>query len=192
MSSTLLHNKTQFIDLEMLCWDNKIIPEGQSQHIIQIGIVEVDAVDFTISRKQSYYVRPPNKNFECSDYCINLTGITKDKLIAEGHYLPQVMRTIFKDYCPSRKVTYAWGNDQKPISEQCRAATCDNPWETTGIWDFGVVFRNAFNMKNKLPLAKALAYLNVEFPGVAHDAMNDAHALALLHIEMMQRIRNYK
>ena len=184
--------RTQFIDCEMLCWPNKQIPSGQSNHIIQIGIVEVDADNFDITRKQRYYVRPKNKNFEVSEYCTILTGITKETILDEGKYFPEIMRTIKKEFSPRHKVTFAWGNDHEPIRDQCNQHICDNPWAETGIWDFGTVFRTAFNLKTKMPLAKALEKLNLEFPGKPHDALNDAMALANLHIEMMSRIRNSK
>lgn len=190
--SQLESRKTQFIDCEMLCWPNKQIPEGQSNHIIQIGIVEVDAINFTITRSQGYYVRPKNKNFDVSEYCTNLTGITKETLLSKGKYFPEIMKTIQKEFGTRNRVTYAWGNDHEPIRAQCLLHGCENPWSETGIWDFGVLFRQAFCLKTKLPLSKALERVNLPFPGKAHDAVNDATALANLHIEMMNRIRNFK
>lgn len=188
----LRHNKILFLDLELLCWPDKIIPPLQQQHIIQIGLVQVDAVDLQITQRRGWYVRPNYKDYEVSEYCTNLTGITADILKEQGKPLPEVLNSIKKVMSPRNCVTYCWGEDNKPIQEHCQQYGIENPWEQTSIWDFGVFFRSAMNIKHRLPLANALEKLNLPFPGTAHDAVNDAAAVAALHIEMMKKIRGTK
>ena len=182
--------KAQFLDLEMLCWENGDAPHGQSKDIIQLGIVEVDINNLQITRKHNYYIRPKNKHFDVSEYCTNLTGITRERLIDEGRYFPDVMRTIKKEFAPQNKITYAWGSDFEPISKQCIEFDCHNPWVEQGIWDFGIIWRSAYNYKYKLSLIEALNSVGLNFIGPQHDALNDAYALAQLHNYMMQTIRN--
>jgi inhibitor of KinA sporulation pathway (predicted exonuclease) len=181
--------KIQFLDCEMLCWDNIEPPQGQIKHIIQIGIVEVNSEDLKISRSKSYYIRPKNKDFECSDYCSNLTGITRSKILDEGRYFPDAMNTIKKEFGPSSKITYAWGSDYEPIATHCSDYDCSNPWVTSGILDFGIIFRSAYNYKHKMPLIDALKSVGIQFEGRQHDAEWDARNLALLHNKMMMTIR---
>jgi inhibitor of KinA sporulation pathway (predicted exonuclease) len=184
--------KTQFIDLELLCWPDGITPQGQTNHIIQIGIVEVETENLKISRTKNYYVRPQDRNFEVSDYCTQLTGITRSKIIDEGRYFPEVMRTIKKEFAPQTKLTYAWGSDYEPIAKHCSdyyESDVSNPWAANGIWDFGLIFRIAFGHTKKMPLIDALESLGLTFEGRQHDAENDARALAHLHNEMMKRLR---
>jgi len=183
--------KIQFLDAEMLCWENGDCPHGQTNHIIQLGIVEVESETLKIIRRKSYFVRPQSKHFEVSDYCTKLTGITRSKIIDEGHYFPEVMRTIKKEFAPQTKITYAWGSDYEPISEHCAKYSCPNPWSINGILDFGILWRSAYNQKYKLPLSEALESVGLKFRGRPHDAENDAGALADLHNEMLITIRSH-
>jgi ERI1 exoribonuclease 2 len=182
--------KIQFIDTEMLCWPDGSCPHGQSNHIIQLGLVEVGTEQLSIAKKKSYFVRPQYKDFDVSSYCTALTGITRSKLISEGHYFPEVMRSIQKEFAPQNKVTYAWGSDFNPIAKYCVEYDCPNPWAETGILDFGIIFRSAYNHKHKMTLTDALSSMGLSFDGKAHDALNDALALALLHNKMMADLRN--
>jgi len=183
------NSKLQFIDLENLCWPSVNPPEGQTNHIIQIGIVEINTNNLTITRKERYYVRPKDKNFDVSEYCINLTGITKEIILAEGHYLPEVLRTIKKEFSPGNKVTYAWGDDQEDIRQHCKLYEVENPCDEFGIWNFGTVFHQSFCLSKKLTLEKALNHLGLEFQGKPHDALTDAENLAYLHIETLKQLR---
>lgn len=179
-----------FMDCEMLCWPDKILPAGQSFDIIQIGIVEVDILDLKITREANYYIRPKNKKFEVSPYCVDLTRITKDKLISKGRPFKDICNVIAKDFGTKNKITYAWGDDNTAFKNECLANDAINPWENTGIWDMGSIFRGNFNIKSKMSLSRALEYLNIPFVGEPHCALNDARALAHLHIETIKRIRN--
>ena len=181
--------KTQFLDVEMLCWPDGNCPNDQTKHIIEIGIVEVELEDLQISRTKSYFIRPKDKNFEVSDYCTNLTGITRSNLIDEGRYFSDAMHTIKKEFAPQNKNTFAWGSDYEPIAKHCSDYDVSNPWATNGIWDFGVFFRGAFNLKHKMSLTEAMKTLDLSFEGTPHRAVDDARALAHLHNEMMRRLR---
>lgn len=182
--------KIQFLDNELLCWPNGNCPMDQQKHIIQIGLVEVETNTLKITRKKSFYIRPQDKNFEVSDYCVNLTGITRSKIINEGHYFPEVMKTIKKEFAPYFKVTYSWGNDFQSIAEHCIQYECTNPWNISNFWDYGIIFRTMMNEKSKLPLKEALKTIGLEFEGRPHNAENDANALAQLHNEIARIFRN--
>ena len=181
--------KIQFLDCEMLCWENGIAPQGQSSHIIQIGIVEVSTENLTISQSKNFYVRPINRDFDLSDYCLDLTGISRSLLIDEGRYFPEVMQSIKKSLAPRNKLSYAWGSDFEPLAKHCIDYNCTNPWGESGIFDFGIIFRSGFNHAKKMPLIDALQTMGLTFEGRQHNALNDARALAHLHNEMMKRLR---
>ena len=190
MSSEISTKKIQFIDLEMLCWPDGIVPPGQSNDIIQLGLVEINVDTLDIAREKRYYIRPPNKNFEVSEYCETLTGISREQLIKQGRSFNDVMRSIVKEYAPSRKITYAWGADHFPINEHCKRYQCANPWDQIGIWDFGAIFQTSFCLKNKMTLAKALEHMGLEFLDRPHDALNDARNLARLHCATVKQLRS--
>ena len=113
-------------------------------------------------------------------------------MIDQGRYFSEAIRSIRKDFSPQTKITYAWGSDYNPLSKHCLDYDVSNPWSETGIIDFGLFFRSAYNQKHKLPLNKALELLGLPFEGKQHDALNDARALAHLYIETIRRIRTVK
>lgn len=190
MSTDDLHYaRTLYIDVEQLCWKDAIVPEGQKNSIIQVGLVEVDTLSLTIRRQQSYIVRP--KTFEVSKYCTDLTGITYNQVLKEGRPILEVMNKIIKDFGPKNKMTFAWGNDDSPIRKDCIEANATNPFGRT-IIDLGVMFRSTFLLKNRTALKNALEYLHIPFEGRAHDALVDATNLARLHCEMLRLTRQAK
>lgn len=189
MTKNLSSQKISFMDLEMLCWPDGKCPLGQSKYIIQVGICEIDSYDLKITRTANYYIRPNYKDFEVSEYCTNLTGITKELLLKEGRRFSDVMNTIRNEFSPRGKVSYAWGSDNDAIIEQCLKDNIENPWGNTGIWDLGVIFRSNYSIKKKLTLANALKYLHLTFEGKPHSAVTDAINLGRLHIEMIRKIR---
>lgn len=174
----------------MLCWSDGRKSDGLQNHIIQIGIVEVDALAQTpkITREESLLIRPIDKNFEVSDYCTELTGITRAQLISKGRYFPDVMRSIKKSWAPQNKMTQAWGSDFEPIASHCTEYSVPNPW-VDGISDFGMIYRAAYGFKHKTSLEQALYTSGLTFQGKPHDALNDAKNLAFLAIDMMGDLR---
>ena len=180
--------KVQFLDLEMLCWPDGSCPSDQTKHIIQIGLVEVESETKKITRERKYYIRPHNKNFEVSDYCTNLTGITKSVILNEGRYFPEVLNSIKNEFSPSSKVTFAWGSDYDPIATHCSHYDVSNPWVETGILDYGLIFRILYNPSKKLPLERALKFAGLKFEGTPHDALVDAKNLAYLYMDTRSKI----
>jgi inhibitor of KinA sporulation pathway (predicted exonuclease) len=172
----------------MLCWENGIAPQGQTNHIIQIGIAEVSTDTLTITRSKNYYIRPSNRDFDLTDYCQDLTGISKSLLVDEGHYFPEVMQSIKKQF-GGNTPTFAWGDDYRPIMEHCLIYDVSNPWLEMGIDDFGILFRGFYNIQKKLPLKTALDRLHLKFEGCPHNAINDAVALSALYMETCKRVR---
>jgi inhibitor of KinA sporulation pathway (predicted exonuclease) len=188
-SYNLSSSKIQYIDLELQCWENGKCPIGQSKHIIQIGLVEIDSAKLKITREERYYIKPNYKNFEISNYCTTLTGITREKILSSGKKFNEVMNTIKNEFSPRKKVTYAWGLDNLDIISHCKKYACINPWEYTGIWDLGTIFQSTYSIKRKLTLQHAITHMNLTFIGRPHDGLIDAINLANLHCEMIRRMR---
>jgi inhibitor of KinA sporulation pathway (predicted exonuclease) len=55
--------------------------------------------------------------------------------------------------------------------------------------DLGWVYRSTFGIKENVALEKALASFGLEFEGRQHDALNDAHNTARVHMAMIHRMR---
>ena len=182
------YDKALFLDLELTCWGPGIDPPfGMKSEIIQVGIVETDLVDLKITRDAVYYVKP--NNYEISDFCTSLTGITAQDIKLKGRPFYEICNRITKDFGPKNKITYAWGSDNDCIVETCDRVHIKNPWGKMGIWDLGLIFRSSFLLKRRFNLEYALEYLGLDFEGKAHDAKVDARNTARLHLEMVRRMR---
>jgi inhibitor of KinA sporulation pathway (predicted exonuclease) len=84
MSSTDLR-RIPVIDLEATCYPHNEFPEGEKQQIIAVGVAflvrDRDAGDYSAERGGVIYVNP---QVPVSPFCVELTGLTDEKLQAEG------------------------------------------------------------------------------------------------------------
>jgi len=69
--------KVLIIDFELTCSEDNSITKENAE-IIQIGLVEVMISDMSIRRTFMKYVNP--ENTDITEFCTNLTGITKKQV----------------------------------------------------------------------------------------------------------------
>lgn len=181
MAKNLRSDRVLHLDLELTCWEGEP-PAGETSEIIQVGIVEVNTLDLRLSRKESFFVR--SANTKVSEYCTNLTGITQRQVDRQGRAIYEVLNTIKNKYGSTRKVCYAWGDDEAAIDRVCR--TFPSP---LNMQDLGHNFKAMMGLEHGISLTNAIAMLGGAFEGRAHDALVDAENLARLHIMMMLRMR---
>ena len=71
-------------DLECTCWEDRKF-DNKASRIIQIGAVKYHAKSFDIVSTLNLYVYSGNDNdYEITEFCTNLTGITKKTLVDCG------------------------------------------------------------------------------------------------------------
>jgi inhibitor of KinA sporulation pathway (predicted exonuclease) len=175
--------KVLYLDLELSCWYGSP-PINQTNEIIQIGIVEADLKKIKIIQQDRYYVLCQS---EISDYCTELTGITKSDIINQGQTLQKVISLILKKYSPKRKAIFAWGNDAQFLQKQCMEYAIPNIFEN--VIDFGMYFKQSIGTNKNYSLPDALSQYNLAFEGKRHDGLIDAYNLARLHLEMIKKLR---
>lgn len=164
------------VDLECTCWENDI-PIGQQTETIEIGICIYNCIDKTITDKNSFYVMPKS---EISEYCTNLTGITYEKLKAEGRPLLEVINTIKKKYPLKSCMWASWGDwDRKQMRKECEIKGIAYPFV-----DSHLNIKNLYAiMKCKsvgIGVSAALAELGFEFVGTPHCGGDDAYNEAVI------------
>jgi DNA polymerase III epsilon subunit-like protein len=166
-----------YLDLELECWST---PSPYEPRILQIGMVEADLASLTITRERCFYVRPPH--VEVSPFCTELTGITDADLQRYGRPLEDTVRTILKAWGPRNKITFTWGDDETAIARELP----EHPFHCI---NYGHLFSMTHGIKGGLSLARALDSVQLMFPGREHNALIDAKATCLLHLEMVRRAR---
>jgi inhibitor of KinA sporulation pathway (predicted exonuclease) len=177
-------DKALYIDLELTCWDTQPIPTGQSREIIQIGLVYANLSNLQIINTERYYITVKS---EISEYCTNLTAITKDNISSYGKSFKLTLSEIVKKFHPNNKATFAWGDDSSFINDACIQYMCKNPFDN--MYDLGVQFKHAFGTNRNHSLPDAMSMLGLSFEGRQHDGLVDAENLCNLHLEMLRRIR---
>jgi inhibitor of KinA sporulation pathway (predicted exonuclease) len=168
------------VDLECTCWKE---PTHKTGEITEIGICLVDFTKNQIERQNGYYVRPVV--LDISNFCTELTGITKELLIEKGRYLDEVINTIKKEY-PLKSVPWAsWGDfDRICFQNECINKGIEYPFSKT---HFNLKILHA--IKEKLPkgvgMEKALEKYQMPLIGRHHSGKDDAYNTALLALKII-------
>ena len=85
------------LDTEYTSWDGSYergwSGPNEYKEIIQIGAIVVDGKSLTEEGAFSVFIKPV-KNPNLSDFIIELTGITQEKIDAEGISLPEALRRL--------------------------------------------------------------------------------------------------
>jgi inhibitor of KinA sporulation pathway (predicted exonuclease) len=167
-------------DTEFTAWQGSMerrwTGPGEHKEIIQIGAVVLDAATLEELRPFSVLIRPV-KNPILSDYLVDLTRITNERIAAEAvDFVTGVTR--FLEIAGDRPL-HAYGRDDRIIAANADLIGKPNLWPKN---------REATNLKDWLlqvgvPLAgihsgALAAHVGAKSQGIAHDALIDARSLA--------------
>ena len=148
---------------------------GEHKEIVQIGAVVLDAASLEERQAFAVLIRPV-LNPMLSDYLVDLTGITNERLAAEGvEFATGVTR--FVEFAGARPL-YAYGRDDRIIAANAERLRRPDLWPglpTTNLKDW--------LLKVGIPLAgihsgNLAAHVGSKSQGIAHDALIDARSLA--------------
>ena len=164
--------KVLIIDLELTCWNE---PTEQIPEIIQIGLVEVDTLTREITRKKEMFVIP--EKTELSDFCTELTGITKKQVYKQGVSYEKAVEVLNTKFGFKNKLVIGWGRDDKAFRD--------------GI-DQYMNLSHLYSMINltdqKFKLEDAIKEQGLFFEGKAHNALVDAENTAKLFLSLLNKI----
>jgi inhibitor of KinA sporulation pathway (predicted exonuclease) len=177
------HSRAVYIDVELTCWSGPP-PSGMKPEIIEIGIVEMDLAMLTITRERSHFIRP--RRWEISSKCTKLTGITAGDIRLAQHF-PQVLDAVIDEFAPSKALCCMWGHDAALIADTCKLHGLKSPLRN--LLDLAHLVKGLFLLKQNPSLKHAIQLLGLEFHGVAHTAIVDAHNTARTHAAVIQRMR---
>lgn len=166
-------------DTEFTAWNGSMERRwaGPAEHkeIIQIGAVILDAETLEEAHAFAVLIRPV-LNPVLSDYLVNLTRITNERLAEEGvDFATGVTR--FVDFAGKRPL-HAYGRDDRIIAANAQRRRAPHLWpnlSTTNLKDW--------LLKVGVPLAGVhsgalAAHVGSVSQGIAHDALIDARSLA--------------
>lgn len=182
--------KIVFLDTEFTSWQGCNqkgwdAAKGQHREIVQIGAVRVCTRRKRITASFERFVLPI-KNPVLSDYLEKLTGVTTDKLVADGVGFHQACRDLRAFIGKSPIV--ARGNEDVIFAENRKLNGIEliepslqvidiSPWLVANIGGKGLTSGNS---AGKLGLA-------VPHPGREHDALYDSCSLAIASLHLLAR-----
>lgn len=174
------------IDIEATCWQGGP-PEGQYSEIIEIGMATVFTPDYggeLITAKlhpNRVFVQP--RVSTVSEFCYRLTGITPERLLAEGRAFRDAAEVV-------RQVDYdlwaSWGYyDLDMLERECSRQNVSMPvWKSKHL---NVKTLHAA-MRDTRPkgLKRALSMENMSFYGDQHRGGDDAYNTARILKALLQ------
>ncbi len=159
----------------------------EHREVVQIGAVRLDAGNgFDEVSALDVLVRP-QRNPVLSDYFVDLTGISNERLAAEGGELTDALDALAALAAGAPLLSN--GDDGTVVAESCALIGVDNPLEDDRWFDIAPALRRILS-REKLGSAEIPALLGLPAPGPAHDALADARAIAagLRHLRKQQRL----
>jgi len=172
-----------YLDLELTCWDTTP-PNGMQPEIIEIGIVEMDLNELSLTREQAYFVRP--RRWDISEKCTSLTGIAAED-VKSARPLDQIVALIAQQFAPLPRVCCAWGDDVARLAAKCEAIGIESPFRRSV--DLSVLLQHLLVAPGQMSLSAAMQFFGLAFDGVPHGALVDARNTARLHASILRRLR---
>jgi inhibitor of KinA sporulation pathway (predicted exonuclease) len=172
-------------DLEYTTWQGALAqnwdrPEW-AREVIQIGSLRVDPKDWSIHGQMSILVKPtlhPN----LSEYCQKLTGITQDRMDANGLAFAEAIGQ-FHDFCGDATVC-SYGDDPAIIAENAGYLQAKRYARLLGNYtlDLRLLFHTLDPTTKGLNSGKIAHHYGLELPDLGpsigeHDALYDCHSL---------------
>jgi inhibitor of KinA sporulation pathway (predicted exonuclease) len=166
-------------DTEFTAWAGSMARRwsgpGEFREIVQIGAVSVDVATVVETASFSILITPV-RNPRLSDYLVELTRITNERLAAEGtDFVTGVRR--FVDFIAGRRL-YCYGRDDKIIAANARLLGERDLWPRVTAFDL-----KDWLVEVGIPLAgihsgALAAHVGGVAQGVGHDALVDSRSLA--------------
>ena len=168
-------NKIIIIDLESTCWDG-VIPAGQINEIIEIGICILDPMTGDISKNQGILVKPQKS--EVSSFCTSLTTITQKMLDENGVSFEQACEIIRNNYQGHQYTWASYGQyDLNMMKRECKAKGVSYPLSADHI-NVKELFTKQTELKKSVGMKQALDILNIPLEGTHHRGIDDAKNIA--------------
>jgi inhibitor of KinA sporulation pathway (predicted exonuclease) len=174
----LLYDKIIVIDIEATCWETKEETLLNQREIIEIGVCKLILSTGQIENQQSFYIQPEVS--EVSDYCTQLTGITKEKLDKEGITLQKALKKINAKYSAKYRTYAGYGEfDREIIEAECKAKAIENPFRNEYL-NIKTLFSLTHLQEQSKGLVKELELVGIPFEGNNHSGADDAYNAAKL------------
>lgn len=118
-----MHTHIIILDTEFTSWEGSQernwSKSWEKKELVQLSAIKIRLSDFKITKKINIYIKPVN-NPILSEYFINLTGITNNKISKDGISFRNAIKEFynFSKKKNNKKINiYSYGNDYTIIKE---------------------------------------------------------------------------
>src|SRR5579862_4605979 len=166
------------LDLELTCWDNDKENSKKSE-IIEIGFCMLNVEKQGIEKPVSIYILPDN--MDISEFCTNLTGITKKILYKQGKPLSEAFDKLINKFGSKNKTWCSFGEgDLSAIEDACKENKLIYPFSKSYLNVSALTTLKHKMISQRLGLEQALNIYKQPFIGKQHRAYIDAYNTAIL------------
>jgi len=165
------YKKVIVVDVEATCWRG-YPPKGQTNEIIEIGICQLDMETLKPLNKRSILVKPSRSGI--SEFCTELTTITKDLIDQKGIPLVDACQILEEDFNSKRLVWSSYGEyDRNIFSRNCKDLNVNYPFSKRHL-NIKLLFALAKRLSKEVGMKKALELLDLPLEGTHHRGVDDA------------------
>ena len=161
-------------DLEASCWEGGKPPVGETQEIIEIGVVRFDLQSWEVdsTSKKSIIVKPLMSKI--SPYCTQLTSLTQAQVDA-GTSLGAACEILTKEYNSRSRPWGSWGDyDRWMFDRDCKRKQIPYPFGARHI-NLKTLFAIHKSLKREVGMKAALGMMGLKLEGEHHSGMWDAY-----------------
>ena len=167
-------------DLEATCWRGH--PPGGANEIIEIGAYKIDRNGMILDEFNIFI--KPTVNPKLSKFCQKLTSIKQNDVDRASHFPTAIEE--FKEWIDVHNIDYrlcSWGKfDVQLFRNDCQLHSLEENWLEAYLDVKGQYTTN--NQDHKLTgLKNTLKREGMEFTGIHHRAIADAHNLSKIFIK---------
>jgi inhibitor of KinA sporulation pathway (predicted exonuclease) len=177
-------SKVVVFDTELTCWEGKD-NLYKSREVISMGACILDVE--TLEIKDKFYMLSKPVRSEISEYCTNLTGITKEQA-ENANSFEHMCKSIMKDLDTKSHVSAAWGVDNEQMYYECRNKDCKYPFSSEFV-NISLLYSLFMSKPINNGLEKSLVEIGMTFTGEKHDPYWDAYNAALILKFLLERFR---
>lgn len=166
-------------DLELTAWPGSSARgwsgPGEYMEIIQIGAVRLDA-DLHETGALDLVIKP-RLNPTLSDFIIDLTGITQERVDREGVDIAEALSRL-ADFARGARMLLCNGADDDWLRQNARLAGIADPLATAAFGRLSRHFRRVVARDRHVVSSDLPQIFGFAMPGRAHDGLADARAIA--------------
>ena len=188
--------KAVIFDLEFTSWSgsnerNCSLP-GEDREVVQIGAIKIETSKGLRETDSFNILVRPLKNPALSEYFVNLTGITQEKIDNQGYSFPDALLRFMGFIGKPPINILSNGGDEDVIEENCQIHDIPYPAVFLRSLNSNPYFSEILNIREKDCISGMLPEMfGLDSDKKPHNALGDARSISqvLRYLEVKNKVR---